>query len=179
MALCKKCDSKQASRDTLYRMVNFYYLCQFIVQDNILPQSKMYALKVNGKRQSGVSFSRNARFTFDKSVRLVVDGKKLGQRYKIHPVLDPGGYGVRNQKNLAGGYVEPEAEEFVIGGIDNIQKYLSKIDINYNSAKRDFLEMLYDYTEILDKDEADITEEDFDYLLRYIQEKITVPVNIT
>lgn len=132
--LCKTCSVKvkEASRETLYRFMPIEALLTWIIDLNMIPASNMYAPKINGKRLTGVSFTRNKNLGSHKSdwlgssVRVTVDGNKLNQRYKIVPYGDTG-YAHRNVDYS-------EAEEFLIGSINNVDDYIARVDIDMDKA---------------------------------------------
>lgn len=89
---------------------------------------------------TGISLSRNANFTYgEKAVRLVFDQAKLATRYKLvpldaerafhHSIGTVSWYNRKDRKmNAADG--QQYAEEFVIGSIEPIHKYLLKIVVS-------------------------------------------------
>lgn len=98
-----------------------------------------------GKR-TGISLTRNARLTWGKTVRLTLNQAALSQRYKIIPLdgemafRNTFGYSplrdrVYHQTNHG---MDPTwQEEFLVGNIEPLNRYVTAIEVRTHSMKRE------------------------------------------
>lgn len=93
----------------------------------------------------GISFSRNSNFTYgQKAVRLTFDQGALASRFKImpldaerafhHSVDNPSWYKMKDRK-MNSQHSTQYAEEFVIGKIKNLHKYITKIEVSKHISR--------------------------------------------
>jgi hypothetical protein len=130
----------------LYHFTRYPDIVEIILSDslnNVTPQI------VNGKDVKGVSLTRDKRFNWTGDIRLMIDQKKLSQRFKLSPVDYFAGPYFKDKKDFHSGYIGLETgygdkfdrrkgkwaeyEEFVIGKIKPLHNYLVRIDILKNS----------------------------------------------
>ena len=118
-----------------------YHLTEFDKALDLLEHDKFTRLWKHETKEGdyeGVSFSRNPKFHYgDKPVRFVVDLQKVKQKYKIvtldaerafhHSIENPRWYVIKDRKLNSNG--QQYAEEFVLGNLDQLHKYLLRIEL--------------------------------------------------
>lgn len=91
-----------------------------------------------GELHQSISFTRDKNFhkrsfIFRKEgrdVRIVIDGDKLSQKYKVQPYNYFSGWGNNSKLTAkAGGVGEDQSEETVLSDIHDIKKYIISIDL--------------------------------------------------
>ena len=150
----EKLDTSNDTSDLGFKLKNSYnrinegknvgILYHYTDDESILSILETNTLKANHNdydSPNSVSFTRNKNFhsnkyrTMDDSFRLVIDGDKLSNNYKVKPYQDA--YEPMIQDYLWKGhpnrrlYYESESEEKVESDINNILKYI--IEINYST----------------------------------------------
>jgi len=136
----------------LYHVCTLNDYLKYIFPNDILSASGKYDNYLYGSNDY-VSFTRDKRFvvstekvdTANILVRLVVDGDKLSERYRIGPYND-------FAYNISSGELDPsndearlrEKEEVVKGPIKNISKYIIEIEFDLNKINKDVVIALKD-----------------------------------
>lgn len=92
----------------------------------------------------GISFSRNSSFTYgEKPVRLTFDQAKLAARFKIIPLdaerafahsMNSTGWYNRKDRKMNSKNSQQYAEEFVIGDIKPLHKFITKIEVTKRAS---------------------------------------------
>jgi hypothetical protein len=151
--LSVKNESKQVG--TLYHVCTIDDYLRYILPNDTLSTSGNYKNFLYGGNDY-VSFTRDRHFVVSTNkvdaanilIRLVVDGDKLSERYRIGPYND-------FAYNVKFGEFDPsndepefrEKEEVVKGPIKSISKYIIKIDFDLNKINKDAVAILKDALE--------------------------------
>jgi hypothetical protein len=127
------------------------YLYHTTTLDNvyqILGQNQLKGKAIWGTRveEPAVYFSRSHRMStwfgahfreYKHPIILVFDRRKLSNNYRIDPIQnnphrkDPTAYGAGNARTALRGVL---AEEYILGDISNVDRYLVRIDVVYDNT---------------------------------------------
>lgn len=158
---------------TIYHVCSLGDYIKYILRNDTLSSSGLYRNALYNDETNWVSFTRNKNYVFNKHnvnalIRLVVDGDKLSDRYKIMPYNSLAAYssyyakeygidiGDMDQDELMDlGLIDDdeieqvkdlpqnrEQEEAVRGPIKNISKYIKEIQIDISSVDLVFINQL-------------------------------------
>lgn len=128
-------NKKTSSRNILYHYTKLSGL------KSILATDTLKATQIEGDKYLGVSLTRDPRLSFHEEggpVRIILDGNKLNQRYKIKPFSFYGG-----RSNEVDSDNQTYSEEVLLGDIKNLGRYI--LGVNLETENKAALQALEKY----------------------------------
>ncbi len=124
----------------LYHNTDFIYFLGILEKNEIFGVTKQ---TITGKEYKGVSLTRDKNFRYAREFTLILDKDKLKQNYKIIPfdfwnANKPSQF-IKGKGNPERHVQGIELEEFVIGDIKNLNKYLIGVRINYDDTYQEIV----------------------------------------